>query len=82
MIQFIGGSGGWSVNRMDRGIVKRGLNQVDDLTLPAVSPQPPDPQVECKLLDLAGTSKTAICVNIKNFHSQRVINCGAASWCS
>ena len=45
------------MNRMDRGIVKRGLNQVDDLTLPAVSPQPPDPQVECKLLDLAGDFK-------------------------
>ena len=59
MIQFIGGSGGWSVNRMDRGIVKRGLNQVDDLTLPAVSPQPPDPQVENKLPHLAGTSKNS-----------------------
>ena len=44
---------------MDRGIVKRGLNQVDDLTLPAVSPQPPDPQVENKLPHLAGTSKNS-----------------------
>ena len=29
MIQLIGGSGGWSVYWMDRGIVKRGLNQMD-----------------------------------------------------
>ena len=60
MIQLIGGSGGWSVNRRDRGVLKGGLNQVDDLTLPAVSPQPPNPQVDCKLPHLAGTSKKRI----------------------
>ena len=79
MIQLIGGSGGWSVNRRDRGVLKGGLNQVDDLTLPAVSPQPPDPQVENKLLDLAGTSKKRI--HVLMFYAQRLISCGAASWC-
>ena len=57
---LIGGSGGWSVNRRDRGVLKGGLNQVDDLTLPAVSSQPPDPQVDCKLPHFAGTSKKRI----------------------
>ena len=66
MIQLIGRSGGWSLNRMESGILKRGLNQVDDLTLPAVSPQPPNPQVDCKLPHLAGTSKNSyMCKNLK-----------------
>ena len=79
MIQLIGGSGGWSVNRRDRGVLKGGLNQVDDLTLPAVSPQPPNPQVDCKLPHLAGTSKKRI--HVLMFYAQRLISCGAASWC-
>ena len=51
---------------MESGILKRGLNQVDDLTLPAVSPHPPNPQVDCKLPHLAGTSKNSyMCKNLK-----------------
>ena len=39
---------------------------MDDLTLPAVSSQPPDPQVDCKLPHLAGTSKNSyMCKNLK-----------------
>ena len=63
---------------MESGILKRGLNQVDDLTLPAVSPQPPNPQVDCKLPHLAGTSKKRI--HVLMFYAQRLISYGAASW--